>query len=163
MGEHVIEDAVWQRMVAALETVPHMRMHDLDGLRRFVVACFLVMRSNLTWAELGHHDTTAEAVKKRFRRWAKKGVFDRLMECSQPIAGPDVLHVDSTSVKCHRTANGARGRAPESIGRSRGGLTTKVHHAVDGLGFIRRVLTSPGPATKLCFALSRPTAAMPRR
>jgi len=144
VGEHVIEDAVWQRMVAALETVPHMRMHDLDGLRRFVAACFLVMRSNLTWAELGSVVSSADAAKRRFRRWAKWGVFDRLLECSQPAAEPDVLHIDSTSIKCHRTATGARGGAPESIGRSRGGLTTKVHHAVDGLGFIRRVLTSPG-------------------
>jgi len=54
------------------------------------------------------------------------------------------LHIDSTSVTCHRTATGARGGGPEGIGRSRGGLTTKVHHGVDGLGFIRRQLTSAG-------------------
>ena len=38
MGEHLIEDAVWQRMLAALAEVPHMRLHDPDGLRRFVGA-----------------------------------------------------------------------------------------------------------------------------
>ena len=130
MGEHVSEDAVWQRMLAALETVPHMRTHDLDGLRRFVTARFLVMRSNMTWVELGQCVPSADAARKRFRRWAKRGVFDRLMGYSQPVAQPDVLHVDSTSVTCHRTATGARGGGPECIGRSRGGLTTKVHHAV---------------------------------
>ena len=144
MGEPVIEDAVWQRMLPALAKVPHMRMHDLDGLRRFVGACFVVMRCNCTWAELGWLVPSADAARKRFRRWAAWGVFDRLLECSQPLAGPDVLHVDSTSVKCHRTATGARGGGAEAIGRSRGGLTSKVHHAVDGLGFVRRVLTSPG-------------------
>ena len=71
-------------------------------------------------------------------------VFDQLMECSQPVAAPDVLHINSTSIKCHRTAAGARGGGGDCIGRSRGGLTTKAHHAVDGLGFIRRQLTSPG-------------------
>ena len=144
MGKHLIEDAVWQRMLAALATVPYMHLHDLDRLRRFVGACFVVMRTNLTWAELGCLVLSADAAKRRFRRWAKKGIFDRLMECSQPAAAPDVLHIDSTSVKCHRTATGARGGGEEAIGRSRGGLTTKVHHAVDGLGFIRRQLTSPG-------------------
>jgi len=119
-------------------------MHDLAGLRRFVTACFLVVRSNLTWAELGGVVPSAEAAKKRFRRWAKRGAFDRLIQFSQPVAGPDVLHIDSASIKCRRTATGARGGGAESIGRSRGGLTTKVHHAVDGLGFIRRLLTSPG-------------------
>ncbi len=144
MEQHLIEDAVWQRMLAALETVPYMHCRDLDRLRCFISACFVVLRTNLTWAELGGLVASAETAKKRFRRWAKKGVFDRLMECSQPVAAPDVLHIDSTSIKCHRTAAGARGGGDECIGRSRGGLTTKAHHAVDGLGFIRRQLTSPG-------------------
>lgn len=144
MGEHLIEDAVWQRMLAALETVPYMHLHDPGRLHRFVSACFVVMRTNLTWAELGCLVPSAEAAKRRFRRWAKKGTFDRLLQCSQPVAAPDVLHIDSTCIKCHRTATGARGGGEEAIGRSRGGLTTKVHHAVDGLGFIRRQLTSPG-------------------
>ena len=144
MGEHLIEDAVWQRMLAALEMVPYMHLHDPGRLPRFVSACFVVMRTNLTWAELGCLVPSAEAAKRRFRSWAKKGTFDRLMQCLQPLAAPDVLHVDSTAIKCHRTATGARGGAEEAIGRSRGGLTTKVHHAVDGLGFIRRQLTSPG-------------------
>ena len=144
MEQHLIEDAVWQRMLSALETVPYMHRRDLNRLRCFISACFVVMRTNLTWAELGGLVPSAETAKKRFRRWAKKGVFDRLMECSQPVAEPDVLHIDSTSIKCHRTAAGARGGGDECIGRSRGGLTTKAHHAVDGLGFIRRQLTSPG-------------------
>ena len=91
-------------MLAALETVPYMPLNDLDRLRRFVSACFVVMRTNPTWAELGCLVPSAEAAKKRFRNWAKNGVFDRLMECSQLVAAPDVLHIDSTSIKCHRTA-----------------------------------------------------------
>ena len=39
VGEHLIEDAVWQRMLAALATVPYMHLHDLDRLHRFVSAC----------------------------------------------------------------------------------------------------------------------------
>ena len=144
MDEHLIEDGLWQRVLEGLRQEPHMHTHDLDGLRRFVSACFVVLRRNCTWAELGCFVPSAEAAKKRFRRWAKRGVWERLMQHSQPLAGPDVLHIDSTSIKCHRTATGARGGAEEAIGRSRGGLTTKVHHAVDGLGFVRRLLTSPG-------------------
>jgi len=129
-----------------------MHLHDLDGLRRFVGACFLVLRQGCTWAELAYLVPSADAARKRFRRWAEKGVFDRLLAQSQPLAGPDVLHIDSTSIKCHRTTTGVRGGGAEAIGRSRGGLTSKVHHASqfaphscgDSLGFVRRVLTSPG-------------------
>ncbi len=67
MEQHLIEDAVWQRMLSALEAVPYMHCHDLDQLRRFISACFLVMRTNLTWAELGGLVPSAEATKKRCR------------------------------------------------------------------------------------------------
>jgi len=66
-------------MLAALETVSYMHLHNLNRPRRFVGACFIVMRTNLTWAELGCLVPSAEAAKRRFHRWAKKGVFDRLM------------------------------------------------------------------------------------
>lgn len=144
MDEHLIEDGLWQRVLEGLQQEPHMHLHDTDAMRRFVSACFAVLRRNCTWAELACFVSSAEAAKKRFRRWAKKGVWERLLEHSQPVAGPDMLHIDSTTIKCHRTATGARGGAAEAIGRSRGGLTSKVHNAVDSLGFVRRLLTSPG-------------------
>ncbi len=48
-------------MLSALETVPYMHCHDLDCLRRFISACFFVLRTNLTWAELGSLVPSAEA------------------------------------------------------------------------------------------------------
>src|SRR5919107_1875032 len=52
------------------------------------------------------------------------------------------LHfVDSTIVRAHQHAAGARktagdpgGRADEALGRSRGGFTTKIHIRAEGLG-----------------------------
>lgn len=135
-------------MTTVLEGVPHMRLHGRDGLRRFVSACFVELRCNLTWAELECLMPSADTARKRFWDWAFKGVSGRLLNCSQPLAGPDMLHMDSTNVQCHRTATGARGGGAEAIGRIRGGLTSKIHHAVDSLGFVRRVLTSLGQHTE---------------
>lgn len=143
MDKHLIGDKLWQRVLEALRREPYMHLTDLGRLRRFVSACFVVLRRNCTWAELGCFVPSAEAAKRRFRRWAKKGVWDRLLQRSQPVAGPDVLHIDSTAIKCHRTATGARGGGEEAIGRSRGGITTKVHHVVDSLGFVRKLLLLP--------------------
>ena len=78
------------------------------------------MRTNLTWAELGCLVLSAEAAKRRFRSWAKTGTFDRLMQRSQPVAAPDVLHVDSTSAFASETqASSATGlrRVPAAAGR----------------------------------------------
>jgi len=129
-----------------------MHLNDLGRLRRFVSACFVVLRRNCTWAELGCFVPSAEATKQWLRRWAQKSVWEHLMQHSQPMAEPDVLQMDSTGdfakrnadIKRHHTETGARGGGEEVIGRSRGGLTTKIHHAADSLGFVRHLLTSPG-------------------
>ncbi|MCQ3805558.1 MAG: IS5 family transposase, partial [Acidimicrobiia bacterium] len=69
-------------------------------------------------------------VYMRFSRWAKRGVltevFQRLQQ--EQLIDPDVLGLDSTTVKVHPDGCGAlRKRGPQAIGRSRGGLTTKIH------------------------------------
>ena len=159
VDEHLIEDRLWQRVLEGLQQKPYMHLHDLDALRGFVSACFAVLRRNCTWTELACFAFSAEAAKKRFRRWAKQGVWERLLAHSQPLAEPDVLHIDSTTIKCHRAATGARGGGAEAIGRSRGGLTTKLHNGVDSLGFIRRLLTSPGQRGD-CTCAEAPTAGL---
>lgn len=54
----------------------------------------------------------------------------------------EYLIVDSTIVRAHQHATGKRGSEDQAIGRSRGGLTTKLHAAVDGLGNpVRFILT----------------------
>ncbi len=91
MDEHLIEDGLWQRVLEGLRSEPHMHLHDLHALRRFVSACFAVLRRNCSWTELACFFSSAEAVKKRFRCWAKKGIQEWLMEHSQPLAGPGIL------------------------------------------------------------------------
>ena len=46
-----------------------------------------------------------------------------------------------------------RGAAEQCLGRSRGGLTTKIHALVDGHGIVRRFLLSPGQRHDAPFAL----------
>ena len=53
--------------------------------------------------------------------------------------------IDSTIVRAHQHATGKKG-GPEdrAIGRSRGGLTTKLHVAVDALDNPVRFIVTPG-------------------
>jgi transposase len=56
--------------------------------------------------------------------------------------------IDSTIVRAHQHAAGARkakgGRMPRALGRSRCGLSTKIHAAGDGLGNPIRLIGTPG-------------------
>ena len=66
----------------------------------------------------------------RMSRWAHNGVlttvFQRLQQ--EQLIDLDVLGLDSTSVKVHPDGTGALKKlGPQAIGRSRAGLTTKIH------------------------------------
>ena len=64
-------------------------------------------------------------------RWSKNGVLDRVFEYLQrePIVRIklEAVSMDSTMVKVHPVGTGAPKNSPQSIGRSRGGWTTKIH------------------------------------
>ena len=59
--------------------------------------------------------------------------------------------VDSTTVRAHQHSSGAKGGAPQeqAIGRSRGGLSTKIHATVDALGNPTGFHLTPGQAHDL--------------
>ena len=65
----------------------------------------------------------------------KKGVFTRIFEV---LRDPDleVLMLDSTMIRAHQHSVGQKNSTPEQeqLGRLRGGVSTKVHVAVDGPG-----------------------------
>ena len=70
----------------------------------------------------------------RLNRWAKQGVLERVLTELQrdQLDGLDcsTLSLDSTIIKLHPDASGARRRGRQSIGRSRCGWTTKLHALV---------------------------------
>ena len=72
-------------------------------------------------------------VYQYFNRLSLGGFFDWLHE--QLLLGKDaeVVCEDSTHCKVHQHANGAKDRAGEAVGRSRGGLNTKIHAVCDAL------------------------------
>lgn len=57
----------------------------------------------------------------------------------------EYVMVDSTSIRVHQDAARAhRGQLAEAMGRSRGGLTTKLHLACDALGYPLAFIVTSG-------------------
>ena len=52
--------------------------------------------------------------------------------------------IDATIVRAHQHSAGAKKDGAQAIGRSRGGLTTKIYTLVDALGNPVQVMLSPG-------------------
>jgi transposase len=76
---------------------------------------------------------------------AKLGVWDRIFEAVSRAYDGDLQTVDSSSIRVHQRASSKKGpheaptasgdlSASRCMGRSRGGLTTKIHALVDANG-----------------------------
>ncbi|MFF3341888.1 IS5 family transposase [Streptomyces flavidovirens] len=112
------------------------------------------------WRDLPERYGPWKTCHERLRRWTAEGTWDRIL--TQVRVHDDavgaiewVVSVDSSIVRAHQHAAGARKKGGhvaglagggEALGRSRGGLSTKVHLAVDGRGRPLSILLTPGQA-----------------
>jgi transposase len=115
-------------------------------LRRFVEAVVHILRAGVAWEDLPERFGRPNSVHRRFRRRAREGSWDELFLDGIPTDALETVMLDSSACKAQRRATGARGGGEEALGRSRGGLTTKIHAVVDGLGRPSCFLLTPGQA-----------------
>lgn len=73
---------------------------------------------------------------RRISRWSDKGVWRRIFEAMSDDHDFEYLIVDSTIIRAHQHAAGAKkgGLKIRPFGRSRGGLSTQIRMAVRCLG-----------------------------
>ena len=145
MPRHRLRDAAWASLHARLRAIPRIWKADAAALRRFVEAVVYVLRTGVAWEDLPARFGRPNSVQRRFRRWAREGIWDELFLDGIPADALETVMLDSSACDAQRYASGACGGA-EDLGRSRGGLTTKIHAAVDGLGRPLCFLLTPGQA-----------------
>ncbi|WP_107064068.1 IS5 family transposase [Streptomyces sp. NRRL F-5635] len=123
------------------------------------------IRTGVPWRDLPERYGSWKTVYERHRRWSADGTWDRLLQAVQAdadLAGRidwGMVGVDSTSCRAHQHAAGARKARPripkkrttprhhrpdEGLGRSRGGLTCKIHLAGEGGCRPMALLITPG-------------------
>ena len=145
LRRHEINDPQWdaiQDLLPGKEGDPGTTAKDN---RLFVNAILWIAKTGAPWRDLPERFGHWNSVFQRFNRWCKGGVFKRIME---KLQDPDlgVLMLDSTVVRAHQHAAGAEGSsaAAETLGRSRGGFSTKLHVACDGMGKPVKIILTPG-------------------
>ncbi|MFD3363845.1 IS5 family transposase [Streptomyces albidoflavus] len=123
------------------------------------------VRTGVPWRDLPERYGSWKTVYERHRRWSADGTWDRILHSVQAdadLAGRidwSMVGVDSTSCRAHQHAAGARKTRPrvpkkrttprhhrpdEGLGRSRGGLTCKIHLAGEGGCRPMALLLTPG-------------------
>ncbi|MER6625837.1 IS5 family transposase [Streptomyces sp. NPDC000931] len=149
---------------------PHLPPSDGRGGRwndhRTVVNGILFrIRTGVPWRDLPERYGSWKTVYERHRRWSADGTWDRILQSVQADADLvgridwSMVGVDSTSCRAHQHAAGARKVRPrvpkkrttprhhrpdEGLGRSRGGLTCKIHLAGEGGCRPLALLLTPG-------------------
>jgi transposase len=145
MPRHRLRDAVWASLHARLCTIPGIWKSDADRLRRFVEAVAYVLRTGMAWEDLPERFGKPNSLYRRYRRWAIAGIWDALFTAGVPEDALETVMIDATITKAQRFASGARG-GEEDLGRSSGGLTTKIHVLIDEHGRPLCYLLTPGQA-----------------
>ncbi len=74
------------------------------------------------------------AVYRRFHLWSNKGILDKVFNELASWPDYDWVFIDGSIVSAHQHSSGAPTIDNESIGKSRGGNSTKIHLAVDSGG-----------------------------
>ncbi|MER6407065.1 IS5 family transposase [Streptomyces viridosporus] len=135
---------MWNRIAPLMPTDP-VRGRRWADHRRTLEAIAWKYRTNSPWRDLPEELGSFQTAHKRLIRWAVDGTWEMILAAVLAAADADddidwTVSVDSTVVRAHQHAAGARKRgrpAPDelndhALGRSRGGLSTKVHLAADG-------------------------------
>lgn len=95
------------------------------------------------------------SVFKRFARWCRLGVWDRLLSLLARDADLQHVCIDSSVVRANTCAAGAASStaAQEALGRSRGDFGSKIHALTNALGLPIRFMLAPGQAADITQAI----------
>jgi len=83
--------------------------------RRVMNGIFWVLRTGAPWRDLPERYGPYTTAYNRFNRWRKAGVWDRLMDAVTKAHGGQVQMIDSSSVRVHQHASGAKKRVEIAV------------------------------------------------
>ncbi len=183
MGRGDLTNEEWLRLKQHLPKCGQ-RSGRWESHRRVINGILFRQRTGVPWRDLPARFGKWKTVYERHRRWSADGMWDRIFKAVLADADAtgcidwSMVSVDSTSCRAHQNAAGARKKPPrvpgrrtprqhrpdEGLGRSRGGLTCKIHLLGEGGCRPLAFLITPGQwgdAPQLVPVMERVRAARP--
>src|SRR5437763_2667046 len=101
-----LSDEEW----ALLEPLmPQSRKSARVDDRKVMNAIFYVLRTGMPWRDLPERYGPYTTAYNRFNRWSGRGVWKRIFDTLASKSRDSLYLIDSTIVKAHRAASGAKG------------------------------------------------------
>jgi transposase len=117
MGRGELRDRQWQQLEPLLPPQKPTTGRPAKDHRRIINGILWVLRTGAPWRDLPERYGPWCTVASCFYRWRKEGLWDRLLMAVQQRANIKgelnwaVHYVDSTMVRAHQHAAGARGKS----------------------------------------------------
>lgn len=109
MHRYEIKDEEWEQIKDLLPTDILARQGRPPKPNRDILNGILwIVRSGAPWRDLPERFGPWQTVYDRFNKWAKGGIFEKIFELLNIDADTQDLSIDSTSVKVHQHAAGAK-------------------------------------------------------
>ena len=111
-----LSDDQWERIKGFVPGGTKGKRGPRTNNRRFLDALLWMARSGARWRDLPERLGDYRSVKRRYYRWIEMGVLDAMVVALARVAVMEWLLIDSTIVRAHQHAAGARkqkgGRMP---------------------------------------------------
>ena len=119
MVRRILSDSQWARVATLLPGKDGDPGRSATDNREFLEAVLWIARTGAPWRDLPDEFGLWNSVFQRFRRWAKKGVFERVFEVLSADADFEYVLIDGTIVRLHQHGAGAKGgpRTRPLVGR----------------------------------------------
>ena len=105
----VVTNEVWQRLEPRLPGKASDAGATAKDNRLFLEAVFWRVRTGSPWRDLPPAFGNWNSQFRRFRRWAKAGVFENLFNGMSGDPDLEYALIDGTIVQVHQKATGAKG------------------------------------------------------
>jgi transposase len=109
LDRYVLSDEQWARLEPLLPGKPGDPGRSGADNRLFMEAILWIARTGSPWRDLHGDFGRWNSIFRRFRRWAKKGVFERVFNALSGDPDFEYAMIDGTIIRVHQHGAGARG------------------------------------------------------
>ena len=89
--------------------MPQSRKSARADDRKVMNAIFYVLRTGMPWRDLPERYGPYTTAYNRFNRWSRRGIWKKIFDRLASKSRDSLYLIDSTIVKAHRAASGAKG------------------------------------------------------
>ena len=109
MDRMLLSDEQYERIAPILPGKPGDPGRTAADNRLFLEAVLWIVRTGAPWRDLPEVFGSWNTVFRRFRRWARNGIFEKIFKSLSGDPDFEYALVDGTIVRVHKHGTGAKG------------------------------------------------------